>query len=1119
MTKKRFFAVWLLVLLLTLFSVPLSAEEKNPWPADCRVGMFLHFLPQGEEAQLLQKEFFVDRLADQIASTGADYFVLTMHQDSGWFNAPNKFYDEVTGYKAGERCSTRDIPMEMADAMARRGIRFFIYVSGQIPGFDERAQKAFGLEAGSQDQPITPEFARLWAEVFREWSLRYGTKVSGWWVDGCYPQCGFNEETAALYREALLAGNPDAVIAFNPGLKAQEWKTSDFTAGEVNDPFAETDFAPENGLGQKEHLLTYLGNFWGGTENRFPTEEWIAWAKPAVDAGLALTIDVGLTPDEGVQGPGGFPQRSLDQVRAVIDAVKGYTPADTFRRTVEYDWLRQELTAGRTLESADALRELCVRTQTLLDALKEDGSVTAETAEKLQITIDAAQRNKPETLSGDQIKERYLTLRWQAREAIFDNPLVKEIPIVFLKSERYTYQLIHEYLSYYASHTNMVGGELMILRNPGRSFDAEPVSAGKFPRGCFATPSLSFDGKTLYFAFADFSKVVPETAPRGTVFELMKRGYDTDFNEYLKREEGKYHLYRMDLETGETEQLTFGPHDDFDPAELPDGDLVFISTRRGGFARCTDPFEPVETATLHRRAKDGSVKTVSWHETNEWNPSVLSDGRILYTRWDYVDRAASRFMNLWVANPDGTGAKALWGNYTEEVVASLQAKEIPGSNKILFIGSGHHLPAGGTLAILDPSKIKYKLDDPEQTQDSLESIEVLSPEIKFPETPVPGDNTSLYYISDHYYYSPYPLSEDYYLTAYSHDPTGGQLANGTYEFGACGEPFGAGKLGLYYRDRYGNLELIYADPQISCQYPIQIKSRPRPPVIASQLPKDGPAEGTFVLSDVYDSLMPMPKGRPIKELRIFELLLHWPDYPIMTPPVARPYTTNGRAFLGTVPVEEDGSAHFRVPAEKPLYFQAVDADGKAVRTMLSEVYLLPGENRGCIGCHEQVQTASENLPAQKKAFQRAPSRITPGPAGTAPFSFPLFIQPILDRKCVACHSGEEGGVQPDLRGVIEEGNDFSNAYNNLTDHTRWFEWGRWAISRAASLPGKAGADMSELTKILDDENHGEKIGLSDADRRAFYLWMDANIPFYGTAEEEYRRMELEGKPVPMPAAQ
>ena len=137
-----------------------------------------------------------------------------------------------------------------------------------------------------------------------------------------------------------MAGNPDAVIAFNPGVKSPEWETSDFTAGEINDPFAETDFAPKNGLGQKEHLLTYLGDTWGEKETRFPTEKWIAWAKPAVDAGLALTIDVGLTPDEGVQGPGGFPQQSLDQVRAIIDAVKGHTPADAFRRPVEYDRLR-----------------------------------------------------------------------------------------------------------------------------------------------------------------------------------------------------------------------------------------------------------------------------------------------------------------------------------------------------------------------------------------------------------------------------------------------------------------------------------------------------------------------------------------------------------------------------------------------------------------------------------------------------------------------------------------------------------------------------------------------------------------------------------------------------------
>ena len=1119
MQKNRFFGVFIFAVFFTVFHAPLSAQEHTGWPPDCKVGMFLHFLPGGEDADRLQREFWVERIADQVVSAGADYFVLTMYQNSGWFNAPNETYDNVTGYQHGERCCVRDIPMEMADALARRGIRFFIYVTGQVPNRDEKAQAAYGLETGPKDQTITPEFARRWAEVFREWSLRYGTKVSGWWVDGCYTWCGFNEEIAGIYRDALRAGNPNTVIAFNPGVKMPEWKTSDFTAGEICEPFAESGFAPQNAEGQKEHLLTYLGNSWGGTENRFPAEEWVAWAKPAVEAGLALTLDVGLTTGEGTPGPGGFPQKSLDQIRAITNAVKGRTsdtPEDAFKRAVEYDWLRQEITAGRNLESPEALAALITRASELLDALEDEDAVTPADADNLRRAIRDAEADPIDTLSGVQIKEKYLALRWQAREAIFNNPLVKDIPIVFLKADRYVWQLIHEYLSYYYSHTNMTGGELMLLKNPGRSFEAESISAGKFPRGWFSTPSLSYDGKTLYFAFADFSNVVPEGTPRGTLYEIIERGYDNEIQDYLAREEGKYHLFKMNLETGETGQLTFGPDDDFDPAELPDGDLVFMSTRRGSFARCTGHYEPVETATLHRRMKDGTIKTLSWHETNEWNPSVLSDGRVLYTRWDYVDREAARFMNLWVTNPDGTGAKALFGNYTTKVVAALQAKQIPGSNKIMFLGSGHHIAVGGPLVILDPSKLKF---DPATLQDTMDCLEVITPDIGFPETPVPHTDNNGYYVSDHYYYSPYPLSEDFYLTAYSHDPNGGYLARNSYGYhGSCGESFSAGKLGLYYRDRFGNLELIYADPQISCRYPIQVKARPKPPAVASQLPKEEPAEGTFALSDIYDSIDPLPKDRPIKELRIFQILPHWPEYTSSDPRLGEPTAANGRAFLGTVPVEEDGSAHFRVPAGKPLYFQAVDAEGKAVRTMLSEVYLQPGENRGCVGCHEQVQTASENFPAQKKAFLRAPDSLTPGPEGTAPFSFPLFIQPILDSKCVSCHDGGEKSAKPDLRGIVEHGELF-NSYKSLVDYTRWYQWGGNTISVIASRAGEAGADMSRLTQIIDDENHGEKIGLSDTDRRALCLWMDANIPFYGTAQGEYRAMEREGKPVPMPPVQ
>ncbi|MCF0233574.1 MAG: hypothetical protein HUK22_01190, partial [Thermoguttaceae bacterium] len=395
------------------------------------------------------------------------------------------------------------------------------------------------------------------------------------------------------------------------------------------------------------------------------------------------------------------------------------------------------------------------------------------------------------------------------------------------------------------------------------------------------------------------------------------------------------HLYKMDLASGAVKQLTDGPDDDFDPAELPDGDVVFVSTRRGGFARCTGGYEPVETATLHKLRKNGDVQCLSWHETNEWNPSVLSDGRIVYSRWDYVDREAARFMNLWTTNPDGTGASALFGNYTEEVVAALQAKEIPGSSKIMFLSSGHHIAVGGPIAIFDPAKAKY---DPETGRDSMEAVEVVTPDVPFPETPVPEAPREYHYVSDHYYYGPYPLSEDFYLTAYSHDPNGGYLAVNRYGYqGTCGEPYSSGKMGLYYRDRFGNLELIYEDPEISCRYPIQIKSRPVPANIASKIPENAPDYGTLALANVYESLFPFAPERPIVELRVFQLLPHWPDYESDVPRLGHAHAANGRVLLGTVPIEKDGSAYFKVPARKPLYFQAVDADGRAVRTMMSEV--------------------------------------------------------------------------------------------------------------------------------------------------------------------------------------
>ncbi len=790
--------------------------------------------------------------------------------------------------------------------------------------------------------------------------------------------------------------------------------------------------------------------------------------------------------------------------------------ANDFKETIRNDWFRQEKAFGRDLKSLDALQALRHRGEKLLSCLTDEDLISKTDTVQLRTQLDRTTDKAMDGLSPADREKRYLELRWTMRDVIFNNPLIRDIPVVFLKSDRYVWQLIHEYLSYYYRYTNMTGGELLRLNCPGRSFETTSLSAGKFPRGVFSTPSLSYDAKKLYFAFADFSKVVPEGAPKLTLQAIIDRGYDHHVKEYQATKEGKYHLFQMNLETGKIEQLTDGPDDDFDPVLLPDGDLLFISTRRGGFARCTGSYEPVMTATLHKRHKNGTVQCLSWHETNEWNPTVLKDGRILYSRWDYVDREAARFMNLWVTNPDGTGAQAVFGNYTEKVVAALQAKEIPNTNKIMFLGSGHHIAVGGTLAIFDPAKAKY---DPKTSEDTLDCLELLSPEIPFPETLVPDSGNKLAYVSDRYFYSPYPLSEDFYLVSYSHDPNGGYLAHHSYGYrGTCGESFSSGKMGIYYRDRFGNQELIYEDSKTSCRYPLQLKSRPVPAVIASKLPEKETTWGTFVLSNVYESLVPFPEKRPIKELRVFQILPKYPDYVSNIPAVGHTRAANARLYLGSVPVEEDGSAHFKVPAQKPLYFQAVDAEGKAVHTMLSEVYLQPGENRGCIGCHEQIQTTVKNIAEKSIALKRPASNLMPGPKGTNPMSYPILVQSILDRSCVKCHDGSAKASSPDLRG--EPDGNYSISYNRLRPFLKWYQWGSGdSIDRIASQPGKGGCDMSPLTKILDDKNHQGKIELSEEDRRSLYLWMDANIPFYGTEDVKLQERQRHGETIPAPILQ
>lgn len=299
-------------------AAPASASPSD-WLNEARIGAFMHFLPGDPASFAKVNDFDVDALADQLEAMGARYFVFTLGQNSGWFNAPNAVYDRVTGYRTGERCSERDLPLELSRALHAKGIRLMLYLPCQTPNRDARAQRAFGLAEGPKDQPIDLAFARRWAEVIHEWSARYGDKVGGWWFDGGYAWVGFNEDIARVYSEAVKSGNPQAIVTFNPGVGLKRHtQAEDYTAGELNEPF---DVVPGGRWvdGSQWHALTFLGTTWGRRDVRYPTERWQAWFRKVAEKGGAVTLDMGPNWDPHAGPIGSFAE---DQARQFTELAR-----------------------------------------------------------------------------------------------------------------------------------------------------------------------------------------------------------------------------------------------------------------------------------------------------------------------------------------------------------------------------------------------------------------------------------------------------------------------------------------------------------------------------------------------------------------------------------------------------------------------------------------------------------------------------------------------------------------------------------------------------------------------------------------------------------------------------
>ena len=271
------------------------------------------------------------------------------------------------------------------------------------------------------------------------------------------------------------------------------------------------------------------------------------------------------------------------------------TSSQEYREAIVKDWLEQERVLGRNVASIQALKELATRAQETLDAFEDEAWASPALVENLKQELAKARQTLDDLNTSKDVPlasplSQYLALREKLRDFLLGNPKVTGAPIIFLKEERFTWQMLHEYLSYFYDVCGYHGGGIYVLKEPGKSFATESLTEGLFPRGVFQTLSLSYDAQTIYFSFADFSQTHSEDVPKRNITDLMQEPYIEDFDSnHMAKKEGKFNLYKMSLKERKVERLTNESEDDFDPVEAPDGSILFISTRRGGYGRCPWP--------------------------------------------------------------------------------------------------------------------------------------------------------------------------------------------------------------------------------------------------------------------------------------------------------------------------------------------------------------------------------------------------------------------------------------------------------------------------------------------------------------------------------------------------
>ena len=537
------------------------------------------------------------------------------------------------------------------------------------------------------------------------------------------------------------------------------------------------------------------------------------------------------------------------------------------------------------------------------------------------------------------------------------------------------------------------------------------------PKGTVRDPQLHYNGKKILFSYR----------PGGTEY---------------------FHLYEIGIDGEDLRQLTEGPFDDIEPTYLPDGGIMFASSRCKRWVKCW----LVNVAIIYRCDGDGSnIRPVSSAQSTENTPWVMPDGRVLYTRWEYVDRSQVSFHHLWTMNPDGTNQAIFFGNLHPGVVM-IDAKPIPGTRKVLSIFSPGHgrREHTGAVTVVDPSAGPHARGRARRIS-------------KKP-----------------WYRDPYPLTEDLFLVARGSE--------------------------MMLMDEDGRIQTIHRLPekQRSAKYwlhePRPIRARPREPVMPHRV-EPSEKTGKLIVKDIYHGMrMEGVKRGEIEKLLVLESLPKPVSFTGGMGPISRGGTFSLERVVGTVPVEPDGSVYMELPALRSFFFVALDKNDMSVKREQSFVTVQPGEMTTCNGCHtQQTQAPRVSLnTADLQALREPPD--APKPIEDAPevFDYPRDVQPILNDLCVDCHGYEKTDKGGPYAGKVvlagDHGPIYSHSYYMMTTK-RVFTDGRNTVN-SNQPPRSVGSGASRIFDMIDGSHYGVKA--SDRQKKLLRLWIDSGAVYAGT---------------------